>query len=100
VSIKEEREKFKYNEQKEKLLRNLRRIEGQVRGVHKMIEEDRYCVDILYQLSAIKAATNKIGLSLLSDHTRGCVKKSIQKGPDEGDAHIEELMKVIAAFTK
>jgi DNA-binding FrmR family transcriptional regulator len=63
--------------------------------VQKMIEEDRYCVDILYQLSAIKAATNKIGLSLLDDHTRGCVKKAIQNQADEGGGQIEELLEVI-----
>jgi DNA-binding FrmR family transcriptional regulator len=83
-----------------KLLTNLRRIEGQVRGVHKMIEEERYCVDILTQLAAIKAATNKIGLSLLEEHTRGCVRNAIQEQEDEGDSHIEELMEVIRAFTK
>jgi DNA-binding FrmR family transcriptional regulator len=91
---------YRYHNHKDKLLKNLRRIEGQVRGVHKMIEEDRYCVDILTQLAAIKAATNKIGLTLLEDHTRGCVKKAIQQHPDEGDSHIEELMEVIRAFTK
>jgi DNA-binding FrmR family transcriptional regulator len=83
-----------------KLLTNLRRIEGQVRGVQKMIEEERYCVDILTQLAAIKASTNKIGLALLEDHTRGCVKNAIQEQEDEGNSHIEELMEVIRAFTK
>jgi DNA-binding FrmR family transcriptional regulator len=91
---------YRYHNHKDKLLKGLRRIEGQVRGVHKMIEEDRYCVDILTQLSAIKAATNKIGLTLLEDHTRGCVKKAIQEHTDEGESHIEELMEVIRAFTK
>jgi DNA-binding FrmR family transcriptional regulator len=91
---------YQYHKHKDKLLKNLRKIEGQVRGVHKMIEEDRYCVDILTQLAAIKAATNKIGLTLLEDHTRGCVKKAIQERADEGESHIEELMEVIRAFTK
>jgi DNA-binding FrmR family transcriptional regulator len=91
---------YQYHQHKDKLLANLRRIEGQVRGVHKMIDEDRYCVDILTQLAAIKAATNKIGLALLEDHTRGCVKKAIQERADEGESHIEELMAVIRAFTK
>lgn len=91
---------YQYHKHKDKLLQNLRRIEGQVRGVQKMIEEDRYCVDILTQLTAIKAATNKIGLTLLEDHTRGCVSKAIQEESDGGDSHIEELMDVIRAFTK
>lgn len=88
------------NKTKDKLLANLRRIEGQVRGVHKMIEEDRYCIDILTQLAAIKAASNKIGITLLEEHTRGCVKNAIQHQEDEGEAHIEELMDVIRLFTK
>jgi DNA-binding FrmR family transcriptional regulator len=88
------------DQMRRKLLTNLRRIEGQVRGVHKMIEDERYCVDILTQLAAIKAATNKIGLTLLEDHTRGCVRNAIQEREDEGDSHIEELMDVIRAFTK
>jgi DNA-binding FrmR family transcriptional regulator len=91
---------YRYNDHKDRILKNLRRIEGQVRGVQKMIEEDRYCVDILYQLSAIKAATNKIGLTLLDDHTRGCVKKAIQNQADEGDGQIEELLEVIRVFSK
>lgn len=91
---------LKWDHRKDRLLKNLRRIEGQVRGVHRMIEVERYCVDILYQLSAIKAATNKIGLALLEDHTRGCVKKAIQVQEDEGEGHIEELMEVIRTFTK
>ncbi|MFC4767000.1 metal-sensitive transcriptional regulator [Effusibacillus consociatus] len=91
---------YLYHDHKDQLLRNLRKIEGQVRGVQKMIEEDRYCVDILTQLAAIKAATNKIGLALLEDHTRGCVKRAIQNQEDGGDHHIEELMEIIRIFTK
>jgi DNA-binding FrmR family transcriptional regulator len=100
VMDKIENQTYRYHKQKDKLLQNLRRIEGQVRGVHKMIEEDRYCVDILTQLAAIKSATHKIGLALLEDHTRGCVKNAIQEREDEGDSHIEELMDVIRSFTK
>lgn len=81
-----------------KLLTRLRRIEGQVRGVHKMIEEDRYCVDILIQLAAIKAAVNKAGLSVLEKHTRGCVSGAIKSG--NGEASINELMDVIRQFAK
>ncbi|BCJ88361.1 metal-sensitive transcriptional regulator [Effusibacillus dendaii] len=91
---------YNYHSDKDQLLRNLRKIEGQVRGVQKMIEEDRYCVDILTQLAAIKAATNKIGLTLLEHHTRGCVTKAIQNNDDGGEHHIQELMDVVRAFTK
>lgn len=91
---------YRDNKSKHKLLSNLRRIEGQVRGVQKMLEEDRYCVEILTQLAAIKAATNKIGLTLLEEHTRGCVTTAIQEQNDQGERQIEELMEVIRAFTK
>ena len=64
----EYRERHKAN-----LLTRLKRIEGQVRGISRMVEEDKYCVDILIQIAAVKAALNKVGLVLLEDHTRGCV---------------------------
>lgn len=83
---------------KDKLLIRLKRIEGQVRGVHKMIEEDRYCVDILIQLAAIRAAINKVGLSVLESHTRGCVANALRQ--NQGEKQIEELMDVLMKFIK
>ena len=62
-----------YTASKDQLTRRLRRIEGQVRGVEKMVEDDRYCIDILTQISAIEAALDKVALGLLDDHTRHCV---------------------------
>jgi DNA-binding FrmR family transcriptional regulator len=62
-----------YSPVKEQLSRRLRRIEGQVRGVERMVEEDRYCIDILTQISAAQAALDEVALSLLDDHTRHCV---------------------------
>lgn len=85
-------------EEKQELIKRLRRVEGQVRGIQRMIEEDRYCVDILVQLSAINAGLKKVGFHLLEDHTRGCVSNAVAKG--EGDEVIEELMKVIQQFSK
>ncbi|MBM7570565.1 metal-sensitive transcriptional regulator [Aquibacillus albus] len=96
----ENNETYKYHDHKDKLLKRLRRMEGQVRGVHRMVEEDRYCVEILYQLAAIKAATNKIGLELIEDHTRGCVARAVKEKEDNGDSHIHELMEVFRAFSK
>ncbi|MDQ0253607.1 DNA-binding FrmR family transcriptional regulator [Evansella vedderi] len=86
------------DEEKQELLKRLRRVEGQVRGIQRMIEEDRYCVDILVQLSAISAALKKVGFHLLEDHTRGCVSNAVANG--EGSEAIEELMKVIQQFSK
>ena len=80
------------------LLERLKKIEGQVRGLQKMIEDDRYCVDVLVQVAAIKAGINKVGLSILEDHTRGCVVNAIKH--DQGDEAIEELMGVLMKFVK
>ncbi|MCD8510153.1 MAG: metal-sensing transcriptional repressor [Bacillus sp. (in: Bacteria)] len=85
-------------DEKAELLKRLRRIEGQVRGIQRMIEQDRYCVDILVQVSAITAALKKVGYHLLEDHTRGCVSNAVAQG--EGQEVIEELMKVIQQFSK
>src|SRR5439155_18819656 len=62
-----------YQEDKEKLLNRLARVEGQVRGVSKMVEEERYCIDVLTQIGAIQAALDKVALGLLDEHTRHCV---------------------------
>ncbi|EGQ25213.1 metal-sensitive transcriptional regulator [Sporosarcina newyorkensis] len=83
---------------KQQLLNRLKRIEGQVRGIHQMIENDRYCVDILHQISAIQSAMNKVSLALLEDHTHHCVVNAI-KGQD-GEAAIQELMSVMKTMTK
>ncbi|MHB9094591.1 MAG: metal-sensitive transcriptional regulator [Eubacteriales bacterium] len=83
---------------KKDLLGGLKTIEGQVRGIAKMVEDDRYCVDILVQLAAVKAGVNKIGLSILESHTRGCVSSAIKEG--KGDEHIEELVNIISKFVK
>ena len=80
------------------LLARLKKVEGQTRGVQKMIEEERYCVDILAQLSAIKAAVSKVELALLESHTRGCVADAIRE--DNGEEKIRELMEVIRACTR
>lgn len=94
-----EQEKHGYASQSSKLLGRLKRIEGQVRGVQKMVEDDRYCVDILVQLAAIKSATHQVALSILESHTRGCVKDAITRDADNNEK-IDELMEAIRQFTK
>ncbi|PWA08871.1 transcriptional regulator [Pueribacillus theae] len=84
--------------EKEQLINRLKRIEGQVRGIQNMIENDRYCVDILTQISAINAAMNKVGLHLLEKHTQHCVADAIKEGDEE--AAIQELMDVFKRFSK
>lgn len=80
------------------LLKRLNRIEGQVRGVAKMIESDRYCVDVLIQISAIKSAINSVGMQILEDHTKGCVKNAVTSG--NGDQEVTELLDIVRKFTR
>jgi len=87
-----------YLQDRENLLARLRKIEGQVRGLQRMIEEGRYCVDILTQIAAIRAALNKVGLSVLESHTRGCVVGAVEE--QAGDEAIAELMEVLSKFVK
>lgn len=80
------------------LMKRLNRIEGQVRGVAKMIAEDRYCVDILTQVSALQSALDAVAMQLLENHTHGCMQGAIKSG--KGDAAIDELMTVIRKFAR
>jgi CsoR family transcriptional regulator, copper-sensing transcriptional repressor len=84
-----------YATDKAKILARLRRMEGQVRGVQRMVEEDKYCVDVLTQISSIIAAGRSIGLLVLEDHIRGCVMNS-----EDDDVMISELTEAIERFTR
>lgn len=86
-----------YAEDKNKLLSRLARVEGQIRGVARMVEDDRYCVDILTQISAINSSMQSIGLLLLQDHIRGCV---VEAEGDLREERLDELNKAIARFTR
>ncbi|WP_163970292.1 metal-sensing transcriptional repressor [Oceanobacillus halotolerans] len=85
-------------DEKQAIVNRLKRIEGQVRGIQKMIEEDRYCVDVLVQISAINAALKKVGFSVTERHIKHCVSDAIKSG--EGNETIEELMEVMQQFSK
>jgi DNA-binding FrmR family transcriptional regulator len=89
-----------YAHDKAKIMARLRRMEGQVRGVQRMVEEDQYCLDVLTQLSAIIAAARQTGLLVLEDHVRGCVLGSSQHGHDAMDQEelLTELMGAIDRF--
>jgi len=78
---------------KKDLQDRLRRIEGQVRGLQRMVEEDTYCIDILTQLNSVNAALRAVGMGLLDAHVRHCVRESIEQG--EGDEKVEELMAAV-----
>ena len=83
-----------YAENKKDLLDRLRRIEGQTRGLQRMVEEDQYCIDILTQVNSVSAALRAVGMGLLDDHVRHCVRESIERG--SGDEKVEELMAAVA----
>lgn len=78
-----------YAQDKPAIQARLRRIEGQVRGIQKMVEDDRYCIDVLTQVNATKAALESVALQLLADHTEHCVTEAIQSGA--GKAKVREL---------
>jgi len=79
-----------YTATKPQLLARLKRIEGQTRGVQKMVEEDRYCIDVLTQISAVQAALDKVALGLLDDHVRHCVVGG--HGPGSQQELTDEMM--------
>ncbi|HEY8352085.1 MAG TPA: metal-sensitive transcriptional regulator [Sphingomonadales bacterium] len=84
------------SEKKESRLRRLRRIEGQVRGVARMVEEDRYCIDIMTQIAAIHAALRRVEEEVLEDHLKHCVTHAIHSGDAaEQQQKIAELMEVL-----
>jgi DNA-binding FrmR family transcriptional regulator len=82
---------------KKALQDRLRRIEGQVRGLQRMIDEDTYCIDVLTQVTSVTAALRAVGMGLLDDHVRHCVKESIEQG--NGDEKVEELMAAVARLS-
>ncbi|QQK76650.1 metal-sensing transcriptional repressor [Salicibibacter cibarius] len=82
----------------DKVNNRLKRIEGQVRGIQKMVEDDRYCVDILVQISAIQSALDNVGFAITERHINHCVSDAIKQG--EGEETIKELMTVLKQFSK
>jgi len=84
---------YLYGKDKEIMLARMRRIEGQARGIQKMIEGDRYCPDIIQQLTALSRAAREVSLLLLQDHIEGCVTDAIQH--DHGEEMVSELIGVV-----
>jgi DNA-binding FrmR family transcriptional regulator len=80
-----------YSASKDQLLKRLARVEGQVRGVSRMVEEDRYCIDVLTQISAVQAALDKIALGLLDGHARHCMQGK-GEAPGDPQEQVDELM--------
>jgi CsoR family transcriptional regulator, copper-sensing transcriptional repressor len=82
-----------YSRDQATLVRRLRRMEGQVRGIERMIERREYCVDILQQTAALRAAVDSVALLILEDHVQGCVKTAAEQG--DADRYIEEVLDVV-----
>ena len=89
-----------YASDKDAYLKRMRRIEGQVRGIAKMIEDDKYCIDVLTQVSAATKALEAVALGLLDEHLRHCVTEAVTEGGDIADQKIAEASAAIARLVK
>jgi CsoR family transcriptional regulator, copper-sensing transcriptional repressor len=89
-----------YSPNKDNYAKRLRRIEGQVRGVAKMIEEDKYCIDVLTQISAVSSALQSVALGLLEEHLGHCVSHAVAEGGEEADKKLAEASAAIARLVR
>jgi CsoR family transcriptional regulator, copper-sensing transcriptional repressor len=89
-----------YTDRKDDYLKRLRRIEGQVRGLQRMIEEDKYCIDILTQISAATKALQSVAIGLLEEHIGHCVADAVSNGGPEADAKVKEATDAIARLVR
>jgi DNA-binding FrmR family transcriptional regulator len=89
-----------YTEDKDAYLKRLRRIEGQVRGLQRMVEEDVYCIDVLTQVSAVTRALQAVALGLLEDHLGHCVTQAVEQGGPEGRDKVREAAEAISRLVK
>ncbi len=89
-----------YTDEKEAVQKRLRRIEGQVRGLQRMVAEDRYCIDVLEQISAATRALQSVALQLLDDHMAHCVADAVRSGGDEASAKLEEASAAVARLVR
>ena len=89
-----------YSDDKELVLKRLRRIEGQIRGLQRMVDEDTYCIDVLTQISAATGALESVALELLDDHLAHCVREAVASGGPEADAKVAEASAAIARLVR
>lgn len=89
-----------YTLSKDDFSSRLRRIEGQVRGLQRMIDEDRYCIDILTQVSSVTKALQNVGIGLLDEHLRHCVAEAVAESPDGGKAKLDEATAAIVRLLR
>ena len=91
---------YGYSHDKDNYLRRLRRIEGQVRGLQRMIEDDKYCIDILTQVSAATKALQSVALGLLEEHLSHCVTEAVAEGGDSAAEKVREASEAIARLVR
>lgn len=89
-----------YSDDKEAVLRRLRRLEGQIRGLQRMVDQDAYCIDVLTQVSAATRALESVALELMGDHLAHCVREAVSKGGPEADAKIKEAQQAIERLVR
>ena len=89
-----------YTMHRDDIAKRLARIEGQVRGIARMVDEDRYCIDVLDQISAVTRALQQVSIGLLHDHIGHCVANAVREGGDEADAKIDEATAAIARLVR
>lgn len=89
-----------YSAQKAAHLKRLARIEGQVRGIARMVDDDTYCIDVLTQVSAVTKALQSVSLALLDEHMAHCVASAVAAGGDEGEAKLKEASQAIARLVR
>jgi DNA-binding FrmR family transcriptional regulator len=89
-----------YTRDKDAYLRRLRRVEGQVRGLQRMVKDDTYCIDILTQVSAVTRALQAVALGLVEDHLGHCVAQAVERGGPEGAEKIKEAAEAIARLVR
>jgi DNA-binding FrmR family transcriptional regulator len=89
-----------YSDEKDQVRKRLRRIEGQVRGIQRMVEDDRYCIDILGQVSAATSALQSVALLLVDEHLAHCVSDAVRAGGTEADAKLAEASAAIARLVR
>ncbi|OBI45993.1 CopY family transcriptional regulator [Mycobacterium kyorinense] len=89
-----------YSPQKDNYAKRLRRIEGQVRGIAKMIDDDKYCIDVLTQISAVNSALRSVALNLLNEHLGHCVSRAVADGGDDAEEKLAEASAAIARLVR
>jgi DNA-binding FrmR family transcriptional regulator len=93
-----DKEVASYFKDKKEIMVRLRKLEGQLKGIQRMVEGEKYCVDVLNQLSAVVGATQKVATIILNDHIQGCIREALIND-ESADHHVNELLTVIERFT-